>query len=244
MPATGSKIHDLNLGSVLILRLVDIGDANKNGYRDILVAHSGTNGLVIDGNTCTYVWTKPLSDKSWCVANIGDITWDGTSDAIIGTLYQDNNAYFLDGSDGTLLNSYPSNAPVDALNAIADITGDHSMEMLFGDRDGLLTCLSGGYDSTTIAVKNIPKESVDFIIFPNPNEGLFGIKMICNEKTDVNFRVIDLQGRVVQEFSTIHFDAGISTGELNLMENLMPGIYFLEAKTHNGSHREKLVLKR
>ena len=174
--ANGSKIHELNLGSVLDPKMVDIGDANKNGFRDVLVAHSGTNGLVIDGNTCTYVWTKPLSDKSWCVANIGDITWDGSSDAIIGTLFQDNNAYFLDGSDGTMLNTYPSDAPVDAINAIADITGDHSMEMLFGDRNGLLTCLSGGYDSTTIAVNSIPVESVDFMIFPNPNDGLLASK--------------------------------------------------------------------
>jgi hypothetical protein len=242
--ATGSKIHDLNLGSVLILRLVDIGDANKNGFRDLLVAHSGTNGLVIDGNTCTYIWTKPLSDKSWCVANIGDITWDGTSDAVIGTLYQNNQAYFLDGTDGTILNSYLSNAPVDAINAIPDITGDNSMEMLFGDRDGLLTCLSGGYDSTTIAVSYFPAEPFTFLIYPNPNEGSFRLKMISPEKIDAGFRVTDLQGRVVQEIPSVRFDAGISTAEFNLMDDLMPGIYFLEARTHNGCHREKLILKR
>lgn len=242
--ATGSKIHDLNLGSVLILRLVDIGDANKNGFRDILVAHSGTNGLVVDGNTCTYIWSKPLSDKSWCVANIGDITWDGTSDAIIGTLYQNNQAYFLDGSDGTTLSSYPSNAAVDALNAIPDITGDNSMEMLFGDRNGLLTCLSGGYDSTTIAVSYFPTEAFNFLIYPNPNEGLFGVRMISREKMDAGFRVMDLQGRVVQEFPSIRFDAGISTVEFNLMNGLVPGIYFLEANAQNGHHREKLILER
>ena len=125
--ATGLLVHQIIIGSVLILRLVDIGDANKNGYRDILVAHSGTNGLVIDGNTCTTIWSRPLPDKSWCVANVGDITWDGTSDAVIGTLYQNNNAYFLDGSDGTILDSYPALTAVDALNAIPDITGDNSM---------------------------------------------------------------------------------------------------------------------
>ncbi|MFH1121259.1 MAG: choice-of-anchor D domain-containing protein [Bacteroidota bacterium] len=241
--ATGSKIHDLNLGSVLILRLVDIGDANKNGFRDILVAHSGNNGLVVDGNTCTYIWTKPLSDKSWCVANIGDITWDGTSDAIIGTLYQNNQAYFLNGSDGTTLSTYPSNAEVDALNAIPDITGDNSMEMLFGDRNGLLTCLSGGYDSTTISVSYFTTEAFNFLIYPNPNEGLFGVRMISNEKTDASFRLMDLQGRVVQEFPDIRFDAGVSNVEFNLTNGLVPGLYFLEAMAQYGYHREKLILK-
>lgn len=242
--ATGSKIHDLNLGSVLILRLVDIGDANKNGYRDLLIAHSGTNGLVVDGNTCTYIWTKPLSDKSWCVANIGDITWDGTSDAIIGTLYQDNQAYFLDGTDGAILNTYPSDAPVDAIGAMPDIVGDNSKEMLFGDRNGLLTCLSGGYDSTTIAVSYFPSTPFEFSIFPNPNNGSFRIRMMSQELMDASLRVADIQGRTIQELSSVHFDQGVSSVELTLMDGLKPGLYFLEARTHKGSFREKLILRR
>ena len=63
--------------------------------------------------------------------------------------------------------------------------------------------------------------------------------MICTEKTEVNFRVFDLQGREVQEFSTIHIDTGISKKELNLLENLMPGIYFLEARTEQWEPQRK-----
>lgn len=238
----GSKIHELNLGSVLILRLVDIGDANKNGFRDVLVAHSGTNGLVVDGKTCTTFWTKPLSDKSWCVANIGDITRDGTSDAIIGTLYQNNNTYFLDGSDGTVLNSYPANAAVDALNAIPDITGDYSMEMLFGDRNGLLTCLSGGYDPASVGIKPVQEVPFTFQIFPNPNDGFFRVKMVSKVKLETSFRLTDIQGRLLQELPLTRFEAGESISDLDLGEGLVPGIYFLEARTNKGMHVEKLIL--
>jgi hypothetical protein len=240
--ATGAKVSQKNIGPYLILRLVDIGDINKNGYRDILVAHSGTSGLVIDGSTCTYIWTRPLSDKSWCVASIGDITWDGYNDAIIGTLYQDNNAYFLDGTDGQILNSYPAYAPVDALNGIPDITGDNSMEMLFGDREGLLTCLSGGFDSTTIAVKYIDPEVFNFVIYPNPNKGHFIVRVNTIEKIKADFTVLDMQGRIIYKSTGNYFDKGISSLEFDLIKNVKPGIYFLEAKTLKGSHQEKLII--
>ncbi len=241
--ANGSKINDRSLGSVLILRLVDIGDANNNGYRDILVAHSGTNGVIIDGNTCTTVWTKPLSDKSWCVANIGDVTWDGTSDAIIGTLYQDNKAYFLDGTNGTVLNSYPSAYPVDALNAIPDIVGDSTMEMLFGDRNGLLTCLSGGYDTTSIHVGIHSIEALSMLLYPNPSSGLFEVRVMSNEELNADFSIIDLQGRVVKNLYSRHLNRGISIVEFQLKNILTPGMYYLEVKTRKGYKREKLIIK-
>ncbi len=241
--ANGSKIDDLSLGSVLILRLVDIGDPNKNGYRDILVGHSGTNGIVVDGFTCSTVWSKPLADKSWCVANIGDITWDGTSDVIIGTLFQNNNAYFLDGKNGTILESYPADIAIDALNAIPDIVGDSTMELLFGDRNGLLTCLSGGYDTTSIPVGIHRIETFSLSLFPNPSNGTFQAQVTSYDGTKADIRIIDSQGRVVDEMLNGELYRGINLLNFNLQGKAVPGIYILEVSVNNSNKRVKLVIR-
>ena len=240
--AIGSLIHQYNLGSVLVLRLVDIGDANKDGYRDILVAHSGTNAVIVDGLTCTSIWTKPLSDKSWCVANVGDVTWDGTNDVAIGTLYQNNNAYYLDSSDGLILSTTPAYAAVDALNAIDDIVGDGTREVLFGDRNGLLRCISGGYDTTSVAVVNPGLLPTSFLIYPNPNKGNFQVRIVSDISTTASFRMLDLSGRLMKEFPSETLNKGINTLNFNLTNKLIPGIYYLEALTEKGFLREKVVV--
>jgi outer membrane protein assembly factor BamB len=242
--ATGTNEHQISLGSVLILRLVDIGDLNKNGYTDVLVAHSGTSARVIDGNTCTYVWSQPLADKSWCVGNAGDVTWDGYNDVIVGTLYQNNNAYFLNGSNGSLLNSYPSADAVDALNAISDITGDNSKELLFGDRSGFLTCLSGGFDSATIAVGHIQKDDLWFSIYSNPNNGLFSMKVVTNDALEADVIIYDMEGRVMYQLSDLDYLAGTSITEFNLTNTVKAGAYILEIRTTKGAHREKLIIRK
>jgi len=241
--ANGLPVHQVSIGAVIILRLVDIDDANKNGYRDVLVAHSGFNARVIDGSTCTSIWSQPLSDKSWCVANAGDITWDGTSDAAIGTLYQNNNAYFLNGVNGSILSTTPAMAAVDALNTIPDITGDHSMEMLFGDRDGLLTCISGGYDSTQVAVNQRPAPALDLIIYPNPNNGRFRVVAGSTTQVSANFRMLDLQGRVIQEFPACWLASGTTTIEMSVGRAIQPGVYVFEAITTQGRVERKLMIQ-
>lgn len=242
--ATGANVQQRSIGNVLILRMVELGDANNNGYSDVLVAHSGTNGVLLDGSTCNYIWQQPLADKSWCVANIGDITFDGEDDAIIGTLYQNNYAYFLDGPEGSILNSYPAADPVDALNAIPDITGDNTMELMFSDRNGLLTCLSGGFDSTTIAVRYTVIEPLTFKIYSNPNDGYFSVKITCREELQANLRITDMRGMVVYEWAGLNLETGDHVAELNLTNELTSGVYLLEVTTAKGSHREKLVIQK
>lgn len=242
--ANGVKIHELSLGNVLILRLVDFGDPNKNGYRDVLVGHSGTNGIVVDGNTCTAVWSRPLSDKSWCVANIQDVSFDGVNDAIIGTLYQDNNAYFLDGKNGSVLTSYPAMAPVDAINAIPDIVGDSTMEMVFGDRNGLLSCLSGGYDTTQINVGRPHEDLLQVNVLPNPSAGNFTLRIISRDNTEAQFSLYDMSGSGKEIHDPVVLFGGENSIRMDLTNSISSGIYYLEIRTSKGISRVKLVIRR
>jgi hypothetical protein len=131
-------------GFSLITRFERLDDVNGDGHPDILPAHLGTTARVIDGQTGNPVWSTTLADKPASVARIADVSDDGINDVVIGTLFGNNYAYFLDGVDGAVLESINYGTAVDAIAAIPDIVGDGSWEMVVGGRNGLVTCYSGG----------------------------------------------------------------------------------------------------
>ncbi len=143
----GDVLFTKSLGSNIILRFENLGDVNNDGYSDLTVGHSGTIARVIDGYTGNYVWTKGLVDKSWHIANAGDISGDNITDVVIGTLYQNNKVYFFNGSSGEELAVIDMESAVDALATIPDLTDDGSKEVVVGNRNGDVICLSGGLDA-------------------------------------------------------------------------------------------------
>ena len=244
--ATGGMIHSIDIGNVIILRLVEMGDVNNDGHPDILVAHSGTNGIMIDGFSCQIIWSKSLADKSWCVANIRDITWDGKHDAIIGTLFQNNRVYFMDGIDGTFIYNQPFPSAVDAINSIPDIVGDTTMEMVAGGRDGELYCLSGGYDTTSTATGylqgKLHNEEISVKIIPNPSNGIFKVQITCMNEEFLTFTLSDLQGKSSRELLKAQFPPGIHEVNMDVRDGRTNGFYVIEILYSSGSIREKIIL--
>jgi len=141
---SGDEIFNSNINAELILRFEQIGDVNDDGHPDILPSHSGDTAKIIDGYTGDIIWSTSLADKSWCVANAQDITGDEINDVFIGTTYTNNYCYFINGANGTIINSESMKGPVDALAATQDIIGDGSMELVAGIRDGTVLTISGG----------------------------------------------------------------------------------------------------
>jgi hypothetical protein len=186
-----------------------------------------------------------LADKSWCVANIHDISWDGTNDAIIGTLFQNNKTYFMDGTNGTIITRLPVPNAVDALNAIPDIVGDSTMETVLGDRDGLVWCLSGGYDTTSVTgFPSIlpPDERISVKIFPNPSNGIFKVQVICRNEENLSFRLIDLYGKSTGELLRKWFSSGIHAITFDVSTIKSTGVYMLEVIHDKGRIRKKIML--
>jgi len=144
--ATGSDLFSLGIGSVIITRLERLNDVNDDGYDDIIPAHSSIDMTqVIDGYTGDIIWSHATADQPWNVAPSTDITGDWIDDVFVGTLYQSNYAYFLDGVDGSeLIAPISYGEAVDAIAAISDAVNDGSMEMVVGGRNGKVTCYSGG----------------------------------------------------------------------------------------------------
>ncbi len=131
-------------GSITTIRLERLEDVSGDGHPDVIAAHFGSAARVINGQTGGTVWSTPLANKPAVVSAIPDVTGDGINDVVVGTLFTNNFAYFLDGVDGTIVDSFNYGTPVDAIAAIPDIVGDGSWEMIVGGRNGLVTVYSGG----------------------------------------------------------------------------------------------------
>lgn len=166
--ANGANLGNSGVGNALILRFVKVDDINSDGHEDILVGHSGTNGVVISGADGTNLWLQPLADKSWNVAKSNDLNGDDISDVLIGTLYSSNFCYFLSGVDGSQLGSINYGTPVDAINAIPDIVGDLTYEMVAGGRDGRVYCYSGGIEAPVDIEETLPA-AMNFHSKASPN---------------------------------------------------------------------------
>lgn len=208
---TGTVIGGSSINNELILRFVMMDDLNADGHADVLVAHSGTNGIALSGLDASTLWFRPLADKSWCVAKANDLDGDGLPEAYIGTLYGSNYCYFLSGVDGSELHSIHFGTPVDAINAIPDIVGDLTYEMVAGGRDGRLYCYSGGIEAPVSVPGELP-EPANFHSTAAPNP--FG------EQTAISFHLPAKAPVVVEVYS-----AGGKPVDVLFRGTLQPGTH-------------------
>ena len=146
----GGQEYSNSIAPAIITRFEKLNDVNGDGHPDIVPAHSTSHVTqVIDGQTGGIIWSHAVADQPWNVARIADISGDAIDDVLVGTLFQNNYCYFLDGVDGSELFSTTYPEAVDAIGAVSDSVNDGSMEMVAGGRNGKVTCLSGGLDSGT-----------------------------------------------------------------------------------------------
>ncbi|MBU1941598.1 MAG: PKD domain-containing protein, partial [Candidatus Thermoplasmatota archaeon] len=150
----GNVEFSKSIGTAIITRFAKIDDVNYDGHPDVIPAHSTIHTTqVIDGQTGDTIWSHVVADQPWNVARITDISGDAIDDVLVGTLYNNNYCYFLDGVDGSELEVISYGQAVDAIAAVPDAIGDSSMEMVAGGRNGKVTCFSGGKNSSHNPIK-------------------------------------------------------------------------------------------
>jgi hypothetical protein len=86
---------------------------------------------------------------------------------------------------------------VDALSSIPDIVGDGSRELMVGGRDGSVFCLSGGYDSATVAINEKKSKAFAVKVYPNPCRDEFNVFLSITVRSDVKISVSDITGRTL-----------------------------------------------
>ena len=245
-PVNNLQLYQGTISGSLILRFEKLKDVNSDGYSDVLVAHSKSNGVVLNGYDGSNVWFKPLADKSWNVAVINDINDDDINDVLIGTLFSSNYCYFLNGVDGSEFESINYSTPVDAINSIPDIVGDGTMEMVVGGRNGKVYCYSGGLGYFVNIEENNEFENSEISTnYPNPFSDQTTISFNLDQNSFVTLRIFDLSGKVVQTLINKQMTDGqhlvIWNGKSTSGKELPSGFYFYEIKTEIGNFRKKIA---
>lgn len=245
-PVDNSIIYQGAIAGSLILRFEKLEDVNGDGYLDVLVAHSNDNGIVLNGYDGSNIWLQPLANKCWNVAPIDDLDGDGINDVIIGTLFSNNYGYFLAGVDGEELNSFNYSTPVDAINAIPDIVGDLSMEMVIGGRDGKVYCYSGGLGLITNIFDNEDfEESKNSHVYPNPFTEQTTITFTLEQNSLVTLSIYDISGKLVTTIVSETLNSGnhslVWDGKSDLGTDLPSGFYVYELKTNQEYYRNKIA---
>ncbi len=244
-PTSNTTVHQGNMFASLILRFDRMDDVNGDGYADVLVAHSKTNAVVMSGFDGSNIWLHPLEDKSWNVAVIDDLNNDAINDVLVGTLFSDNYCYYLDGTSGEELKSINYITPIDAINAIPDIVGDGSMEMVAGGRNGKVYCYSGGLGLQVGLNQNMEKEAASSYNYPNPFIEQTSISFDLEETTQVQMYIIDISGKQVKTLLNQEMSRGehevVWKGDGDGGQLLPTGFYFYEIKTQHSRIRRKMI---
>lgn len=167
--ANGGQLYSISIGNVIIQRFAKLTDVNSDNHPDFVPEHSTSHTTqAIDGQTGSILWNHDVADQPWRAARTADLSGDGIDDVLIGTMYNSNYCYFLNGVDGSeLVTPISYGEAVDGLNAIPDVVADGSMEMVAGGRNGKLTCISGGLNAG-----NIPPTKP---LINGPTDGIVGI---------------------------------------------------------------------
>lgn len=244
----GNEIESGSIGNNLILRFLNLGDISEDGFDDILIASSSTNTYLIDGYTADAIWSTSLDDKSWSVAVANDLNTDGFNDVMVGSLFSNNYSYFLDGATGDEMSKKATSSPIDALCSTDDACRDYTMEMVVGDREGLISCYSGGIDGTVSIPENenmISEEFCSFSISPNPIIDNIHIKTTWNTEERVELVLVEsASGRSwslgSQEISQGNNEFNISIPS-RLKSQLHSGLYFLNLNGKEIKKAEKLI---
>mgnify|MGYP000020537131 FL=1 len=248
-PADGSEIWNGNIGNAIILRFIKLDDVNNDNFPDLYFTHSGfNNALVVDGHSGDQIWNQPVADQPWNAARIEDISGDGINDLLVGTLYNSNYGYFLNGVDGSVLGSVNVGTPVDAIASIPDIAGDGSMEMVVGGRNGWVYCYSGGNEFVNVEDIDYFQSSYYKLMqnYPNPFNPITTLRYDLPEQVNVNIIIYDMLGRQVRTLINQTQDAGYKSIIWNATDDygkpVSAGIYLYTIKAGDYSQTKKMVL--
>lgn len=241
-------------------------DIDKDDKLDLLVGQqNGHIKLYLNqGSTSNPVYTNTITDTlggiyhykpaydNNMVLTVGDIMGDSNNILIVGNA--DGVLFFYEGIDSNYLGTYTeldrikaSNSPI--APALVNINHSDSLELFVGEETGGILAfqldanrfiVDDTIPDDTTSVKNPLKKKSSFLIYPNPSEGNFTVKV--NGLTGNGaINIYDLSGKNV--FQTPY--SVVSKSQINSIQtdDLRPGIYLITISLNDTMYRQKLIIQ-
>ncbi|MES2380283.1 MAG: FG-GAP-like repeat-containing protein [Bacteroidota bacterium] len=93
---------------------------------------------------------------------------------------------------------------------------------------------------TNLSLHNISNNTLDWQIYPNPNNGHFTLKLNNKNLTNIQLKLINMLGQEVWSINKLIID---SMQELEFDANLSKGVYLIQLQTENGSAFKNIIIQ-
>ncbi len=230
------------------------GDASCFGYADGFIAITAAGGT----GTLSYDWNNNATDSSLTGIPAGN--YEVTVVDANGCEEEDD--FMIDEPaqlDTSLTNQHNSLliANYDALiaeyawwdcDAQELVAGETSREFEPADNGNyaLVIQVNACRDTSDcltldrVSANDITNNASDWNIYPNPNNGLFSVRLTGNGESDTQIQIIDMQGKVISAKPLGRID-GEMVEEVNL--NLSAGVYFVKIIQNDEVSVKRVVIQ-
>lgn len=183
---------------------------------------------VVDGDNCTSYVNVTLTGPSSLVGNTASVTPENNGN---------DGAININVSGGTPNYTYSWTGPNGFTSTSEDISGlvGGVYSVTITDANGCITTINNITVQSNVGIEEL--SSGDFIVFPNPGEGVFNVELIGQASDFFNVTVLDVTGRVVLQNVS-------SDSEFTLdMSGAASGTYTVVIQTAKHRMMKRVVVK-
>ena len=233
------------------------------GYDDMIHVWNPMDGVELDG------WPVDMEYNSLTEPVTADLDNDGDLEVVAA---MKSGMVYVFHHDATLFNNFPTNLSgnIESSPAIGDFDNDGDYEIIFGTTQGLEVFdiksekgdrlswklhrgnldRTGSLAMTLVTVDHeediIPKEFYVSPNYPNPFNPSTSLDIQTSERNDLNVRIFDATGRLVNTLINKELDAGHYTVKWNGLDAMgqgMPtGVYFIQVRSGVKISNQKMIL--
>ncbi|MCB1060651.1 MAG: choice-of-anchor D domain-containing protein [Calditrichaeota bacterium] len=249
---TGQQLWLQEIGSSFVYELTIIPDISGDDVSEVVVGTTSGRVICYDGAQGFEIWNQ-IADPDdprnvLAMTTVPDVTGDHIADIVCGSL--SNKLIVMSGWDGDhYFDTFGQGvtSPVDAVGILPDIDGSNAFEILMGNREGWVDCVSGGeIIISTAEPVPVPTTFAMRPAYPNPFNPSTSLSFTLPGISDVQANVYDVNGRLVRELLGSTLQPGEHSvqwdGRNNHGQATATGVYFVRLQTSFGTKTQKLLL--
>ncbi len=248
----GQQLWLEEFSGTFVYELTILPDISGDDVAEVVVGTVSGRVVCLDGAQGFEIWNQiadPTDPENvLSLTTVPDVTGDGIHDIVCGTL--SNKLIVLSGWDGDgYISTFGSGASsaVDAVGILPDVDGSNAFEILMGNRNGWVECISGGtYIVSAMTPVVLPNEFVLNPAYPNPFNPNTTISYSLPTASEVKLTVYDVTGRFIRELVNDRQSAGHYQvnwqGDNSAGLPVTTGVYFVSLQTPVSHLTQKVLL--